>query len=312
VFALTHGESIGWTSPATLGALIVAIVAAVAFYRIEHRVREPLIDLRYFRHPRFFTSTVGTLITGVVLFGFLLYFNLFVQSPDTLGLSPVLGGAALLPLTGIMFVLSVTAPRILAPYSFHWPVTIGMACFVIGCLLLAGTGNDSTYGEIWWKLIIVGIGFGLSLPLLPRLGLRLLPEEQVGQGSGVINACLYFGASLGIVLGGLVTAITVRANIGGVMEALPADSPDREALTATLVHGSAAEVQQALAALDPASSQALKAALRGVRDDVFGHTMLALAAAAAVGAVLAVWLLRGPVPAPHSAAKLTSTRYPTS
>jgi hypothetical protein len=71
-------------------------------------------------------------------------------------------------------------------------------------------------------------------------------------------------------------------------------------------------VQQALAALDPASSQALKAALRGVQDDVFGHTMLALAAAAVVGAVLAVWLLRGPVPAPHSAAKLTSARYPTS
>ena len=86
-YALTHGESQGWTSAQTLLPLGMALAAAIAFWRIEHRVREPLIHLGYFRHPQFLTSTAGILIAGFLLLGFLVYFNLFVQSPDTLALS---------------------------------------------------------------------------------------------------------------------------------------------------------------------------------------------------------------------------------
>jgi EmrB/QacA subfamily drug resistance transporter len=303
-YALTNGESQGWTSAATLVPLGVALAAAIAFWVIERRVREPLIHLGYFRHPRFLMSTLGVLIAGFLLLGFLVYFNLFVQSPDTLALSPVLAGAALLPLTAVMFVLSVTAPRILAPYSFHWPVTIGMACLAIACLLLYGTSNTSTYASIWWKLIILGIGFGLTTPLLPRVGLRLLPEEHTGQGSGVINTCLYFGGSMGVVVCGLVAAITVRTRVAAVVDALPADLEGRDGVVASLTHGSPNQVQQTLFTLDPGIGSALQETLRAVQDDIFDAVMLTCALVALTGGLLAGWLLRGPVPPPHSAAGL--------
>ncbi len=73
----------------------------------------------------------------------------------------------------------------------------------------------------------------------------------------MINTCLYFGASLGVVLGGIVSARTIRANIGAVLETLPMESSHREALVATLAHGSDAEMEQALAALDSATGAAL-------------------------------------------------------
>jgi MFS family permease len=303
-YALTNGQSQGWTSPATFVPLAVAVAAAVAFWMIERRVREPLIHLGYFRHPRFLMSAVGVLIAGFLLLGFLVYFNLFVQSPDTLALSPVLAGAALLPLTAVMFAFSVSAPRLLAPYSFHWPVTLGMACLTIACLLLYGTSNTSTYASIWWKLIILGVGFGLTTPLLPRVGLRLLPEEHTGQGSGVINTCLYFGGSLGVVTCGLVAALTVHAHIAAVVDALPADLPDRAAVLASLAHGSPNEVQQTLFTLDAPTGSALQQTLREVQDDIFDAVMLACALVALLGGLLAGWLLRGPVPPPHSAAGL--------
>jgi MFS family permease len=307
-YALTNGESQGWTNAATLAPLGVALVAAIAFWTIERRAPEPLIHLGYFRHPRFLMATVGVLIAGFLLLGFLVYFNLFVQSPDTLALSPVLAGAALLPLTAVMFVLSVTAPRLLAPYSFHWPVTLGMACLTVACLLLYGTSNTSTYASIWWKLVILGIGFGLTTPLLPRVGLRLLPEDHTGQGSGVINTCLYFGGSLGVVVCGLVAALTVRSRVAAVVDALPADLPGREAVVASLTHASPNEVQQTLFTLAPAAGSALQETLRGVQDDIFDAVMLACALVALMGGLLAGWLLRGPVPPPHSATGLAERR----
>jgi hypothetical protein len=140
------------------------------------------------------------------------------------------------------------------------------------------------------------------LPLLPHIGLRVLPEEHTGQGSGMLNTALYFGASLGVVLGGLVTAASIRAHIDGVLATLPVASPERGTLSATLAHGSATQVEQARAALDTATGTALRAALRAVQDDAFDNTMVMLAWVGAVGAMLALWLLRGQVPQPHSAA----------
>jgi hypothetical protein len=42
-----------------------------------------------------------------------------------------------------------------------------------------------------------------------------------------------------------------------------------------------------------------------VQDNVFDNIMLMLAAVGALGTVLAAWLLRGPVPAAHSAGNET-------
>jgi MFS family permease len=155
-FALSHGGEQGWANPLTLACLAVALIAAIAFAVIEQRAGDPLIHLGYLRHPHFLMAALGMMIVGIFLMGLLVYFSLFVQEPDALALSPVLAGAALLPLTVVLFVFSVGAPRLLAPYRAQWPVTAGMTALVIGCLLLAGTGNASSYGDIWWKLLVLG------------------------------------------------------------------------------------------------------------------------------------------------------------
>ena len=301
-FALSNGERAGWASPLTLLPLALTAVAAFALYRTERRLDDPLIELGYFRHPRYLVATLGMFLSGFVFMGFFVFFNLFVQSPAALGLSAVAAGAAVLPLSAMMFVVSTVAPRVLAAVSFHWPISIGMACLVLGFLLLSVTGNTTGYGEIWWKLVIVGAGMGLAFSLLPRVGLRLLPEEHAGQGSGVINTCLYFGATLGSVIGGVVTAMTVRAGLHEVIAALPAGSTKSESLAHALAHGSPSEVQQLLAGLEPTTSATLAAALRDLQDNAFDNVTLIGAAGALIGLVLALWLLRGPVPPLHSAA----------
>lgn len=307
-FALSNGDSRGWGSPLTLLPLIVALFAAVALTITARRSPDPLIELRYFRHPRYLMAAAGMFFTGFTLFCFFIFFNVFVQSTDAFGYSAVVAGLAVLPLSGIMFVVSLAAPRYLAPFSSRWPVSIGMAALAGGFLLLSQTNNTTGYGEIWWKLAMVGIGLGLCFSLLPRIGLRLLPEEHVGQGSGVINTFLYFGATLGTVVGGLAQAITVRSGLSGVIAALPDGSTQREDLARALTHGSQSQVQQLIAQLDPHTGTALAEALRELQDNAFDSAMLVGAAGALIGMFLALWLLRGPVPPIHSAAELARPR----
>ncbi|MES0827891.1 MFS transporter [Ruegeria sp. SCP11] len=304
-FALSNGESGGWATLLTLVPLAIAAMATVALVIVSRRSDDPLIELRYFRHPRYFMAAAGMFFTGFTLFCFFVYFNTFVQSPDAFGYTSIGAGLAIMPLSLSMFVISVTAPRFLAPYSFQWPVAIGLGAMACGFLLLMTTTNTTQYTEIWWKLLIVGIGMGICFSLLPRLGLRLLPEEHVGQGSGVINACLYFGATLGAVVGGLAESITTRRGLSEVIDALPAGSTQREDLAHALTHGSPSQIQQLIAGMDPTTSTALAKALRDLQDNAFDSAMVVAAIAALVGMALALMLLRGPVPPVHSAAELT-------
>lgn len=304
-FALSNGESQGWTSSSTLIPLCVSAIAVIALIITSRRSADPLIELRYFRHPRYFMAAAGMFITGFALFSFFVYFNVFVQSPDAFGLSAVGAGVAILPLSLSMFVVSVIAPRFLAPYSFQWPVILGMGFMACGFLLLTMTTNTTGMGGIWWKLLIIGTGLGIGFSLLPRLGLRLLPEEHMGQGSGVVNAFLYFGATLGAVVGGLAEAITTRRGLSEVIAALPAGSEQRADLAHALTHGTASQVQQLIAGLDPDTGATLARALRDLQDDAFDSVMLIAAGVALAGMLLALLLLRGPVPPVHSAVNLT-------
>ncbi len=303
-FALSSGEGNGWATSMTLVPLAVAALAIVGIVLAARRSDDPLIELRYFRHPRYFMAAAGMFFTGFTLFGFFVYFNTFVQSPDAFGYSPVGAGLAIMPLSLSMFVISVTAPRFLAPYSFRWPVVIGLGAMACGFLLLMATTNTTQYGEIWWKLMMVGIGLGICFSLLPRLGLRLLPEAHVGQGSGVINACLYFGATLGAVVCGLAEAVTIRRRLSEVIDALPSGSTQREDLDHALAHGTPSQIQQLISAMEPQSGTALAKALRDLQDNAFDSAMMITAIAALIGMALALVLLRGPVPPVHSAAEL--------
>lgn len=307
-FALSNGEARGWDNALTIVPLGVAALAAVGLVYTSRRSDDPLVEFRYFRHPRYLMAATGMFFVGFALFCFFIYFNVFVQSPDAFGYSPVEAGVAILPLSLSMFVISVTAPRLLAPYSFQWPVTVAMGLMACGFLLLTTTSNIDSYAEIWWKLIIVGVGIGICFSLLPRLGLRLLPDEHVGQGSGVINTFLYFGATMGSVVGGLAASLTIRSGLSEAIAALPDGSAQRGDLARALTHGTATQVEQLIAGLDPSTGSTLAKALRDLQDNAFDAAMLMAAIAACIGLVIALLLLRGPVPPLHDAAELTKPK----
>lgn len=304
-FALSHSESHGWMDMFTLGPLVVSVFAAVALVLTARRSADPLVELRYFKHPRYVMAAAGMFVAGITLFCFFVFFNVFVQSPDAFGYSAVQAGLAILPTSISMFVVSVAAPHFLASYSFRWPIVFAMAAMVVGFALLSTTSNAASFSDIWWKLIIVGIGVGLCFALLPRLGLRLLPDEHAGQGSGVINTCLYFGATLGAVLGGIAEAVTRRSGLSEVIAALPQGSVQRVDLAHALTHGAPSRIEQLIANLDPQSGAVLAKALRDLQDNAFDSAMLLCAVAASVGLLLSLWLLRGPVPPVHDAMKFT-------
>src|SRR5207247_4990484 len=53
IYAIIEAPARGWASVSTVIAFAVAAVILLGFVRWELRVAEPMLDLRFFRNPRF-------------------------------------------------------------------------------------------------------------------------------------------------------------------------------------------------------------------------------------------------------------------
>ena len=205
----------------------LAAIAFVLMLNVESRHEAPLVDLGFFTRRGF---VMGVAIGSLAMFSIislLLYFNLYAQSPDGLGLTALEAGAALLPLSAALLALALPASAVAKRVGLRNAMTGGMALIAIASamigLTVAGHG-----GMILLASGFLAMGAGLAVPyaLAPRLALSALSPAQVGQGSGIVNACTFLGGSTGVAggatalaLGGFPAVLTMiaLAGIAGVV-----------------------------------------------------------------------------------------------
>ena len=184
-------------------------VAAAAFLLLlaaEARAKAPLVDLTFFRHRPF---VMGVAIGSLGMFGILsllLYFNLYAQGRDGLGFTALEAGASLLPLSGVLLAIALSASAVAARIGLRYAMAAGMVLLAIASAIVAVAVEQG-----WIVILLVGlalIGAGLALPyaLAPRLALSALAPAQTGQGSGIVNACTFLSGSAGVACGAIAFA----------------------------------------------------------------------------------------------------------
>jgi MFS transporter, DHA2 family, methylenomycin A resistance protein len=104
LFGFTRAGDEGWTSSVVIGNCLAGIVILTLFVITERRVRWPLIDLALFRNFPFVMGCLSFFLFSAALFGSQPYWSLFMQ--NTWGFSPLQGGLAFLPATGLIVLLT--------------------------------------------------------------------------------------------------------------------------------------------------------------------------------------------------------------
>ena len=115
LLALSEGQDWGWTSPATIGLVLVSVVLGLALIVVERSTLQPMIDLALFRIRAFSAGLASVIVAFAGLFTatFLLPFLLQQGS----GLSPIEAGLLMTPVPITM--------AIVAPFSGRRPTASG-------------------------------------------------------------------------------------------------------------------------------------------------------------------------------------------
>ncbi len=139
----------------------------------------------------------------------LLYYNLFAQSADGLGMSAVAAGLSLLPLSVALFAFARAAPLIAAKIGMRRMLTAASLLLILGCVIVwASLRIDARLPVLALGLLVAGGGIALIYASAPRLGLATLPPLQAGKGSGMLNSCSFLGGTVGVTFGGILFALT--------------------------------------------------------------------------------------------------------
>jgi EmrB/QacA subfamily drug resistance transporter len=222
VFALIQGPAEGW-SPFVILAGLVGAAGLVAFPFVELRVRSPLVPLDIFKSRQFSGANATTFVVyaalGVALF------LVVVELQTVLDYSALAAGAATIPITVLMLLLSPRAGRLSQRIGPRIPMTVGPLVVAAGLVLLAGIEPGTTYFTgILPGLVVFGLGLSLTVAPLTAAVMGSVDENHVGVGSGVNNAVARVAGLLAVAvlpaLAGLETASVGVEFTDGVARAL--------------------------------------------------------------------------------------------
>ncbi len=264
LLAVNRGQAWGWDSPRILALAALAIVAFIAFLRIEARSPSPVVALTLFRARAFSVgvSSLALSFAGQSAVTFLLPFYL----QEVRGFSTGQVGLLVATVPSMMLLLSPLSGRISDRHRFTHQATLGIALVSIGLLSLATITATTPVAGIVARLALVGIGTSIFMSPNSAAIMNSVPPDRLGTASASVATARNIGNAVGLALASAVLVAVATAS-AGFSAARVADLPD-----AALVDG----VRAAFLAAGLASATAVVASLlRGRSPAPAAHPALA-------------------------------------
>lgn len=195
----------GWEA-LPIVAVVIGIVAGVAFLRRQRALRDPLIDLDLVRGRVIGTSLIGQLSYATIGGGIMLFMMLYFQLVG--GMSTLEAGLAMVPGMAAGAVGFTVAPKLGARFRPGYVIAVGLLGAAAALVFM--TQVAATSGAVY---LIIGFAvFAFCGAPMAGLGTALVmgssPPEKMGSAGSLAQMANEFGGTLGLaMLGTLGTAV---------------------------------------------------------------------------------------------------------
>lgn len=175
--------------------VVVAIIALVAFVRVEWRSADPTVPLRLLLHRVIGPAIAIAAVAGTLMFGVTAYVPLWVQSVQ--GGTPYAAGVAVGAMSIGWPVMSAIAGFVMVRVGYQRLVLAGALALLAGSLMLALGPPD--LGVVWTGAATLVIGAGMGTFTAPLL---IVIQSSVGWSRrGAATALNQFSRTIGGAVG---------------------------------------------------------------------------------------------------------------
>jgi MFS transporter, DHA2 family, multidrug resistance protein len=208
VYAIIDGPLQGWGSGRILSSFAIAAVLLGAFAYWESHSEHPMLNLEFFKNPRFSAASSGLMLIFFAMFGATFLLTQYLQF--VIGYSPLRAGTALLPWAGIMLFVAPASARLTERIGTKRVVGMGLT-FATASLLFMSTLPATHIGyikDVLPRLLLLAFGMGLTMAPATESIMGSLPRAKAGVGSAMNDTTRQVGGALGVaVVGSVMTSV---------------------------------------------------------------------------------------------------------
>ncbi len=204
-------------------AALILVVGFVAFLIRELTAKKPLVDLRVFRYRNFALGCILIALFGGALYGLITLLPLFYQ--ELLGYTAYAAGWAVAP-RGIGAIIALPIIGLLtSKIDNRFLIAAGFLMFAIAGLWFGDVNLAISQWSFLWAIVLSGFGSGAIFVPLSTVTVAPLPNEEIGNASGLYNLFRNVGGSIGISIVNTIVARHEQLHQNELVHSLTPSSP---------------------------------------------------------------------------------------
>jgi EmrB/QacA subfamily drug resistance transporter len=284
LWSIIEAPSHGWTSMPIVVAFLLAAVILIAFVTWELRSNHPMLDVRFFKNPRFTAASSAISLVFFALFGSLFIVTLYLQSVHSY--TALQAGLRIAPIALALMISAPASSALVQRLGSKVVVATGLVLAAGGLALFATLQIHSGYPRVLLAILVLGVGMGLTMAPATDSIMGSLPRAKAGVGSAVNDTTRQVGGALGVAILGsiLSSAYASRMTTALSGHAVPAAA-------ASAAKNSIGGALAVASAVGGEAGRALATAARSAFVSGMRPAVLAAAAVALFGALVVILFL---------------------
>jgi DHA2 family multidrug resistance protein len=211
VLILDKGADWGWLSPSALLCYFITVVLFGLFIKIEQRVPEPIVDLKFFKIPAFVNALLNNFVVFMGMMGGIFLIPVFAQT--FLGYNATESGYLFMPMAAAMMIGAPIGGRLTgkvqARYVIFWSTIVAS----IGVFLFTYLDPRSGPLDIIIPLSIMAFGLGFGMAQRTNIIASVVPQSEIGVASSVLALVRNIAGAFGIAIFATILNNRVSSNI---------------------------------------------------------------------------------------------------
>lgn len=211
VLVLDKGSDWGWASYASVICYFSAVVFSWIFLKIENKVPEPIVDLKFFKIPAFVNALANNFIVFMGMMGGIFLIPVFAQT--FLGYNATQSGYLFMPMAVAMMLAAPLGGRLTGKIESRYIIFASTIVASIGIFLFTFLDAKSTAIDIIVPLSIMAFGLGFGMAQRTNIIASAVPQSEIGVASSILALVRNISGAFGIAIFATILNNRVENNV---------------------------------------------------------------------------------------------------
>ncbi len=211
VLVLDKGVEWGWLSFNSILCYALVFISLYIFVKIEQKVKEPIIDLKFFKIPAFVNALVNNFIVFLGMMGSLFLLPIFAQT--FLGYNATETGYLFIPMAAALMLASPLGGSLTGKVESRYVIFASTLIASLGIFLFSFIDPKSTALDLMFPLAVMAFGLGFGMAQRTNIVASVVDPHEIGIASSILALVRNIAGAFGIAIFGTILNTAIENNI---------------------------------------------------------------------------------------------------